>query len=228
MKILLKWVFLNFLWMGVFYMSLNADQISQQQANQNLGVETKIATFAAGCFWCLQPPFDKNKGVLKTITGFSGGSLDNPTYKQVSKGDTGHREVIRIVYNPAMVSYADLLKIFWRNVDAFDADGQFCDRGFTYSPAIFYHDEEQEKAAEKSLKEVADQLSKVSQDQSSEDIFNSIVVPILAFKNFYAADEGHQDYYKKNPYRYKYYRYSCGRDKRLKEIWGKVEDDLAE
>lgn len=229
MKVFFKWAFLIFIWVGFFYMSVNADQTNEkQQSGQSLGVETEVATFAAGCFWCLQPPFDKKKGVLKTITGFSGGHLQNPTYKQVSKGDTGHREVIRIVYNPSQISYEDLLKIFWRNVDAFDATGQFCDRGFTYSPAIFYHDEAQKEMAEKSLKQVATELSEVSEDKSSEDILNSIVVPVVAFENFYAADESHQDYYKRNPFRYKYYRYSCGRDKRLAEIWGKVKEDGSE
>jgi peptide-methionine (S)-S-oxide reductase len=168
------------------------------------------ATFAGGCFWCMEPPYDELEGVLSTISGYSGGTVPNPTYKQVSSGRTGHTEVIQIEYDPSRISYQDLLDVFWRNVDPVDAGGQFCDRGDQYRTAIFYHDEQQRRLAERS-KETWDRSGKLPK---------AVVTEIVPFTAFYAAEEYHQDYYQKNPLRYKYYRTACGRDRRLNQLWG--------
>jgi len=169
------------------------------------------ATFAGGCFWCMEPPFDKLEGVISTISGYSGGNVPNPTYKQVSSGGTGHAEVIQIEYDPGKISYQELLEVFWRNVDPVDGGGQFCDRGDQYRTAIFYHDEEQRRLAEQSG-ETSDRSGKLP---------GAVVTEIVPFTAFYAAEEYHQDYYLKNPVRYKYYRTACGRDRRLNQLWGK-------
>ncbi|MCR4301360.1 MAG: peptide-methionine (S)-S-oxide reductase MsrA [Sulfuricaulis sp.] len=171
--------------------------------------ETATAVFAGGCFWCMEPPYDKLPGVVATISGYSGGQLSNPTYEQVSAGSTGHIEVIQVTYDPKRVSYEKLLEVFWRNVDPLDPGGQFCDRGSTYSTAIFYQNEEQKKLAEQSKAKIEKKLGK------------SVVTATRPAATFYAAEDYHQDYYKKNPLRYKYYRYSCGRDHRLEELWGR-------
>lgn len=172
--------------------------------------ELARATFAGGCFWCMEPPYDRLEGVIETISGFSGGHVSNPTYRQVVNGGTGHIEVVQVVYDPAVISYETLLYVFWRNIDPFQTDGQFCDRGPMYRSAIFVHDEAQRRVAEASLDEVA--LLGLS------DRF--IDTRILEFEAFYPAEEYHQDYYLKNPVRYRYYRWSCGRDQRLEQIWG--------
>jgi peptide-methionine (S)-S-oxide reductase len=168
------------------------------------------ATFAGGCFWCMEPPYDKLDGVISTISGYSGGSVANPSYEQVSSGRTGHAEVLQIEYDPSKVSYQELLEVFWRNVDPVDAGGQFCDRGDQYRTAIFYHDEQQRRLAEAS-KETLDRSGKLPK---------GIVTEIVPMTAFYAAEEYHQDYYLKNPLRYKYYRTACGRDRRLNQLWG--------
>jgi peptide-methionine (S)-S-oxide reductase len=170
---------------------------------------TATAVFAGGCFWCMEPPYDKLPGVVATTSGYSGGQLVNPTYEQVSAGGTGHIEVIQVTYDPKQVSYEKLLEVFWRNVDPLDKGGQFCDRGSTYTTAIFYQNEEQNKLAEQSKTEIEKKLGK------------SVVTAIRPTVAFYAAEDYHQDYYNKNPLRYKYYRYSCGRDQRLEQLWGK-------
>jgi len=172
--------------------------------------EPARATFAGGCFWCMEPPFDALPGVASTTSGYTGGHLDKPTYHQVSAGDTGHREAVQIVYDPAKVSYGKLLEVFWHNVDPLDKGGQFCDRGEQYTTAIFYHDDAQRAAAEASKAAIEKQLGK------------PVVTPILPAKPYFAAEDYHQDYYLKNELRYKFYRYSCGRDQRLKEVWGKA------
>jgi len=171
----------------------------------------KAATFAAGCFWCVEPPFDKLAGVVSTTSGYTGGKTAGPTYKQVSAGDTGHTEAVQIIYDPAKVSYETLLDTFWRNVDPVDASGQFCDRGAPYRPAIFTHDEEQKRLADASKATL----------QASGRFKQPVVVPVEAATDFYAAEGYHQDYYVKNPIRYRYYRSGCGRDARLEELWGK-------
>jgi peptide-methionine (S)-S-oxide reductase len=167
------------------------------------------ATFAAGCFWCVEADFDKVDGVVSTTSGYAGGKVGNPTYQQVSAGGTGHTEVVRIVYDPAKVSYQQLLDVFWKNVDPLAADKQFCDTGDQYRSAIFYHDEEQRKLAEASKTSVQGKFKEPVQTQ------------IAAAGAFYPAEDYHQDYYKKNPVRYKFYRYNCGRDARLEQLWGK-------
>lgn len=168
-----------------------------------------IATFAGGCFWCMEPPFDAEPGILKTIVGYTGGSLENPTYEEVSAGNTGHTESIQITYDSAAVSYERLLGIFWKNIDPLDPEGQFCDKGSQYRSAIFYHTNEQKHLAEASKKQI----------EENESLAESIVTEIVPAATFYPAEDYHQDYYQKNPIRYKLYRYSCGRDKRLAALW---------
>ncbi|QQR73030.1 MAG: peptide-methionine (S)-S-oxide reductase MsrA [Holophagales bacterium] len=168
------------------------------------------ATFAGGCFWCMEPPFEKLDGVLSVTSGYTGGTKTNPTYEEVSSGGTGHLESVEILFDPAKVSYEQLLEVFWRNVDPTDGGGQFCDRGEQYRTAIFVHDAAQRSAAE---------ASKAALD-AAKRLPGPVVTPILAASAFYPAEEYHQDYWKKNPLRYRYYRGGCGRDERLKELWG--------
>ena len=170
------------------------------------GLETAI--FAGGCFWCMEPPFDKLEGVVSTVSGYTGGEVKNPTYEQVSGGTTGHTEALKVTFDPEKIDYATLLKVFWRNIDPLAKDAQFCDRGGQYRSAIFYDGEEQKAAAAASLKEVDAKFDR------------PVVTQVLPAEPFYDAEDYHQDYYLKNPIRYKYYRFSCGRDQRLKELWG--------
>jgi peptide-methionine (S)-S-oxide reductase len=169
-----------------------------------------VATFAAGCFWCVEADFDKVDGVLETTSGYAGGKLANPTYQQVSAGRTGHTEVVRIAYDPARVTYQQLLDVFWRNVDPLVKNRQFCDTGDMYRSAIFYHDEEQRRLAEASKKAVQAKFSP-----------RQVYTEIVQAGAFYPAEDYHQDYYKKNPVRYGFYRLNCGRDARLEQLWGK-------
>ena len=173
-------------------------------------VKTETATFAGGCFWCMESPFDKLEGVLSVTAGYTGGQLQNPTYEQVSAGGTGHAESVQIVFDPARISYSRLLGVFWHNIDPTVKDRQFCDAGHQYRSAIFVHSEEQRLLAQKSR----DLLEK------SKPFRESIVTEIVPAGEFYPAEEYHQHYYKKNPLRYKLYRSGCGRDRRLKELWG--------
>ena len=170
--------------------------------------ELARATFAGGCFWCMEPPFDKLAGVVSTTSGYTGGRTENPTYEQVSTGRTGHTEAVEVVYDPRTVTYAQLLEVFWRNIDPLTANAQFCDTGSQYRAGIFVHDETQRRLAEESKRAVAQRLGK------------PIVTEIVAASTFWPAEEYHQDYYKKNPIRYKLYRTGCGRDRRLEAIWG--------
>ena len=167
-----------------------------------------VATFAGGCFWCMEGPFDKLPGVISTTSGYTGGTKANPTYEEVSNGGTGHRESVEVVYDPRKVTYAQLLDTFWHNVDPTDNSGQFCDHGPQYRSAIFYHDAEQKRLAEAS-KAALEKRFRVATD-------------ILSASQFWRAEEYHQDYYKKNPIRYHFYRFNCGRDQRLEQIWGKA------
>ena len=169
---------------------------------------TAKATFAGGCFWCMEPPYDELEGVTSTISGYIGGTKKDPTYEQVSAGTTGHTEAVQITYDPQKVSYEKLLEIFWRNIDPLTANAQFCDSGSQYRSGIFYHDEAQKKLAEASKKRIQTRFKQ------------PVVTEITAASDFYPAEDYHQDYYKKNPIRYKIYRYGCGRDQRLKELWG--------
>jgi peptide-methionine (S)-S-oxide reductase len=172
--------------------------------------QTAVATFAGGCFWCMEPPYDKLPGVISTTSGYMGGNVRNPTYDQVSGGRTGHTEVVQVVYDPAKVSYEKLLEVYWRNVDPTVKDRQFCDIGSQYRTSIFFHSEEQKRLAEASK----------AQLEKTKPFKQPIVVPILAAGEFWPAEEYHQDYYRKNPVRYSYYRSGCCRDARLKELWG--------
>ena len=171
----------------------------------------RIATFAGGCFWCVESDFDSVLGVVRTVSGYTGGSLKNPTYKQVSAGGTGHREAVQIFYNPKKVTYAMLLDVFWRSIDPTDGGGQFCDRGQSYGTSIFTNSPEQKRLAEDSKHKL----------QTTGVLKQPIVTPIKIAGPFYPAEEYHQNYYKKKPIHYKLYRYSCGRDARIKELWGK-------
>jgi len=175
---------------------------------------TAKATFAGGCFWCMEPPYDKLPGVLSTTSGYMGGKKRSPTYEEVSTGTTGHTEVVQVVYDPAKVSYEKLLEVFWRNIDPTVRDQQFCDVGSQYRTAIFYLDEEQKRLAEASKAAL----------EKSKPFKAPIVTPVQAAGEFWPAEDYHQDYYKKNPVRYKYYRTGCGRDERLKQLWGKAGD----
>ena len=170
---------------------------------------TAIATFAGGCFWCVEADFDKVDGVISTISGYTGGTVANPTYEAVGRGGTGHTEAVEIVYDPAKVTYEKLLDVFWHNHDPLAKNRQFCDRGDQYRPAIFYYNEEQRRLAE--------QTKAMHQARFKQPIQTEIVKA----GPFYKAEEYHQDYYVKNPIRYQFYRFNCGRDARLEELWGK-------
>jgi peptide-methionine (S)-S-oxide reductase len=169
---------------------------------------TAKATFAGGCFWCMEPPYDELDGMISTISGYIGGTKKNPTYEEVSAGNTGHTEAVQITYDAKKISYEKLLEVFWRNIDPLTANAQFCDSGSQYRSAIFYHDEAQKTLAEASKKRLQGRFKK------------PIVTEIVRAAEFYPAEDYHQDYYKKNPVRYKVYRYGCGRDQRLQELWG--------
>lgn len=170
--------------------------------------ETKTAIFAGGCFWCVESDFDQVDGVVETVSGYIGGTLENPGYKQVSAGGTGHYEAVKITYDPARVTYEALLSAFWHSVDPTDGGGQFCDRGQSYLTAIFATDEAQLAAAETAKAGIA------------KDLGTEIATAVIKAPTFYPAEDYHQDYYEKNPVRYKYYRYSCGRNARVKTLWG--------
>jgi peptide-methionine (S)-S-oxide reductase len=169
-----------------------------------------VATFAGGCFWCMEPPFDELPGVTATISGYTGGSKANPTYQEVSAGTTGHAEAVQVIYDPKKVTYEKLLEVFWHNIDPTVKDRQFCDGGTQYRTAIFYNDGAQRSAAEASMAAL----------EKSKPFKEPIVTQIVMAGAFYPAEEYHQDYYKKNPVRYQLYRSGCGRDARLKQLWG--------
>ncbi|MFQ5993474.1 MAG: peptide-methionine (S)-S-oxide reductase MsrA [Acidiferrobacterales bacterium] len=182
---------------------------------ENTGSQTgalATATFAGGCFWCMEHPFDELDGVVSTTVGYSGGDKANPTYEQVSAGITGHAEVVRVVYDPNKVGYAQLLEVFWRNIDPTTPNRQFCDAGSQYRSAIFYHNPQQQQLAAQSKQAL----------QHSKPFDEPIVTEITPVSTFYTAEEYHQNYYRKNPIRYNLYRYGCGRDRRLEELWGKT------
>lgn len=168
------------------------------------------ATFAGGCFWCMEGPFDELDGVLSTTSGYTGGYTANPTYERVSAGGTGHAEAVEVAYDPQRISYQELLTVYWRNIDPTTPNAQFCDHGDQYRPAIFYHSEAQRRLAEASKEEV----------ERTKTFSASVVTEITQATEFYPAEEYHQDFYRKNPIRYKFYRLTCGRDARLTELWG--------
>ena len=179
---------------------------------QNLEENLAKATFAGGCFWCMEPPYDKLEGVISTTSGYIGGTKPNPTYEEVSAGGTGHAEAVEVLYDPKKISYAELLDVFWPNVDPTTPDRQFCDKGYQYRTAIFYHNEEQEKLAKDSKAAI----------EKKKAFAEPVVTEIVMATEFYPAEEYHQDFYQKNPFRYKFYRFNCGRDQRLEELWGKA------
>ncbi len=168
------------------------------------------ATFAGGCFWCMEGPYDKLDGVVSTTSGYIGGHKKNPTYREVSAGRTGHTEAVQVVYDPKKVTYQKLLDVFWVNIDPTVKDQQFCDHGSQYRSGIFYHGEEQQQLATASKQKL----------EKEKPFDGMIYTEVTAATEFYPAEDYHQDYYIKNPVRYKFYRYSCGRDKRLKSLWG--------
>ena len=181
----------------------------RKQTVQSTGKLEK-ATFAGGCFWCMEPPFDKLPGVVSVTSGYTGGKVKNPTYEQVSAGGTGHAEAVQIIFEPAKISYEKLLEVFWHNIDPTVKDRQFCDAGHQYRSAIFYHSEDQRRLALHSMEAL----------EKNKPFKGPIVTEIVPAGDFYKAEEYHQQYYKKNPIRYKYYRASCGRDSRLRDLWG--------
>jgi peptide-methionine (S)-S-oxide reductase len=168
-----------------------------------------VAIFAGGCFWCMEPPYDKLPGVLATTSGYTGGHTENPTYEQTSAGNTGHTEAVQVRYDPSKVDYQTLLDVFWRNIDPLAVDRQFCDAGSQYRSGIFPANAEQRRLAEASKQRVAQRFEQ------------PIATEITDATTFYPAEDYHQDYYLKNPVRYKFYRFNCGRDARLEELWGK-------
>ena len=180
----------------------------EQQKDQDKVLATAI--FAGGCFWCVESDFDPIPGVVATVSGYTGGMVPNPTYKKVTAGGTGHYEAVRITYDPAMVSYEHLLTAFWHSVDPTDSGGQFCDRGQSYETAVFVANAAERQAAEASKKAAQKALGR------------AIVTPILDAGPFFEAEDYHQDFYKKSPLRYKYYRWNCGRNQRIEELWGEA------
>jgi peptide-methionine (S)-S-oxide reductase len=194
---------------GLILISMNAPASDVYRPSAQPHFEK--ATFAGGCFWCMEAEFKGLDGVISVTSGYTGGNKINPTYEEVSSGSTGHAESVEITFNPTKISYAKLLDVFWHNIDPTVKDRQFCDIGNQYRTAIFYHDGEQKRLAELSRNNL------ISTGRIKPTVYTEIVPAGV----FYQAEEYHQDYYKKNPLRYKFYRYNCGRDKRLKEIWGK-------
>jgi peptide-methionine (S)-S-oxide reductase len=201
------------IWTGMaLALAVGAAATAQTAAPSAGAGKTTKATFAGGCFWCVEADFDKIDGVISTTSGYTGGNEVNPTYGQVSAGATGHTEAVEIVYNPAKVTYAKLLDVFWRNHDPLTKNRQFCDGGAQYRAGIFYHDGEQKRLAEETKQKVAAKFAP-----------RQVHTEITAAGAFYRAEDYHQDYYQKNPIRYKFYRYNCGRDQRLEELWGRSD-----
>ena len=187
--------------------------MGQAQADVSVDASAEVlaqATFAGGCFWCMEKPFDQLEGVISTTSGYTGGDIPDPSYQRVSSGTTGHAEAVQVTYDPAKVSYEQLLAVFWRNIDPVDAEGQFCDRGTQYRTSIFYHTEAQRRLAEASKQAL----------QASGQLQEPIETDIVVAPAFYPAEDYHQDYYLKSPLQYKFYRLACGRDRRLAELWG--------
>ena len=195
----LKWLFL----------ALTLSVTTQVWGDDMIDTKHEIATFAGGCFWCMQPPFDNLKGVISTEVGYTGGGIENPTYQQISRGDTGHYEAMRVTYDPSQVSYEKLLETFWHNIDPTQADGQFADRGPQYYTAIFYHDDLQKESAEKSKQEL-EQSGKFDQP---------VATKLLKAEVFYPAEDYHQKYYEKNESHYQGYKRGSGRAGFIEETW---------
>ena len=190
----------------------NEEKIIEEKSDYNIA-DYETAIFAGGCFWCMEPPFEKLDGVIDAVSGYTGGTLENPTYEQVSSGSTKHIEAVKVVYDAEEISYEELLDVFWRQIDPTDSGGQFVDRGYQYTSAIFYKTEEEKKLAEESLKAL----------EASGRFEEEIVTPIREASEFYNAEEYHQDYYIKSDVKYKYYRSRSGRDEFLNKVWGNNE-----
>ena len=206
-------IVLSALSMGFWLSSGGANETGAPMSEPaGTGQGQAVATFAGGCFWCMEKPYDVLDGVISTISGYMGGHLDNPTYQQVSSGSTGHAEVVQVTYDPRKITYEQLLTVFWKNVDPTTPDRQFCDRGSQYRPAIFFHNDAQQQAAQASLEAL-------NSDKPFADPIKTTLEPAA---KFYPAEEYHQDYYVKNPVRYRFYRFNCGRDQRLQELWGEA------
>jgi peptide-methionine (S)-S-oxide reductase len=198
---------------GLLLMSLTAAGISGAATDAKPGADGRTlakATFAGGCFWCMEEALDKVDGVVSTTSGYTGGKTKDPSYEDVSSGGTGHAEAVEILYDPAKVSYARLLDVFWRNIDPTTPNAQFCDHGSQYRSAIFYHDETQKRLAEDSKKKL----------EKSKPFTGPITTETEPASAFYPAEEYHQDFYRKNPVRYKLYKFNCGRAQRLQDLWG--------
>ncbi len=206
MSMIFKGIFLR---LAVLCALLVPAVVHAQTAKPATAMKTAVATFGGGCFWCVEEAFDKVPGVISTTSGYMGGRTKNPTYNQVSTGGTGHNEVVQVVYDPAKVSFVQLLDVLWKNIDPTQFNGQFCDHGSQYRSEIFYHDEDQRKAAEASKAAL----------QKNKPFSGDIHTLVTRASEFTAAEEYHQNYYMKNPLRYKYYKTSCGRVERLKEVW---------
>jgi len=198
------------LFLGCISMTSAFTAASEDKVKINPQLEK--ATFAGGCFWCMEAPFDKLPGVVSVTVGYTGGYVKNPTYEQVSAGRTGHAESVQILYDPKKINYGKLLDVFWHNIDPTVVDRQFCDIGHQYRSAIFYENDEQKRLAEQSNKML----------ETNKPFRAAIVTEIMPAGLFFRAEEYHQHYYQKNPIRYKYYRYQCGRDQRLKQLWGNM------
>ena len=190
---------------GGLLVGMNSPSISETAKG-----DQAIATFAGGCFWCMEGPFDELDGVMSTTSGYTGGQTVNPTYEEVSAGGTGHAEAVQVVYDPQKISYQELLAVYWPNTDPTTPDAQFCDHGSQYRPEIFYHNDAQRQSAETSKEEI----------EQTKTFSAPIVTEITQATEFYPAEEYHQDFYRKNPIRYKFYRFTCGRDARLANLWG--------
>lgn len=198
---------------GLFLVGLLAAGVAGSADDAKPGTDGRTlakATFAGGCFWCMEEALDKVEGVVSTTSGYTGGRTKDPTYEDVSAGETGHAEAVEILYDPARVTYARILDVFWRNIDPSTPDRQFCDRGLQYRPAIFYHNETQKRLAEDSKKAL----------EKTKPFKERIVTEIVPASAFYPAEEYHQNFYEKNPLRYRLYKYNCGRAQRLQELWG--------
>jgi len=191
--------------------AFNSMSLADEPLKSKGGVALEKATFAGGCFWCMEPPFEKLKGVGEVISGYTGGHKDKPTYEEVSAGKTGHAEAIQFFYDPAQITYPELLEVFWRNIDPTTPDRQFVDVGSQYRSAIFYHNEEQKRLAQESKKDL----------EKSGRFQKPLVTEISPASAFYPAEAYHQDYYQKSPFRYKLYRFNSGRDQFLDRVWGK-------
>lgn len=196
-------------------MPLSDLKSAEAQEKIDVGKDYSTLIVAGGCFWCVEADFDKVKGVVHTESGYAGGYVANPTYKQVTKGDTGHYEVVRIKYDPKIVSFKELVHYFFRTIDPTDPNGQFCDKGSSYRSAVFVYNDKETAIVREEIKAI----------DRSNVLGAKVVSMIISGSEFYPAERNHQNYYKKNPLRYRYYRNSCGRDRRVKKLWGKTAKD---